>query len=71
MYVKQFPNTSQKSFTVFLSEQGMHVPRQKVSDSLLRVDPDGVMGRYKKLLNVEVIMHQALIVSGTLTGIIN
>ena len=49
-YVKQFPNAGQKSFTAFLLQQGMHVSRQKVRDSLLRVDPDGVMGRFKKAI---------------------
>ena len=39
-----------KSFTAFLLEQGIHVPCQKVRDSLLRVDPDGVMGRFKKAI---------------------
>ena len=49
-YVKQFPNCGQKSFAAFLLAQGMHVPRQKVRDSLLRVDPDGVMGRFKSAI---------------------
>ena len=49
-YVKQFPNAGQKSFAAFLLEQGIHVPRQKVRDSMLRVDPDGVMGRFKNAI---------------------
>ena len=49
-YVKQFPNAGQKSFAAFLLEQGIHVPRQKVRDSMLRVDPDGVMGRFRNAI---------------------
>lgn len=47
-YVKRYPNAGQKSYAAFLSQQGLHVPRQMIRKSLLRVDPEGVMGRFRK-----------------------
>ena len=49
-YVRQYLNVGQKSFTAYLLEQGMRVSRQKVRDSLLRVDPNGVMTRFKSAI---------------------
>lgn len=49
-YVKRYPNAGQKSYAAFLSQQGLHVPRQMIRKSLLRVDPEGVMGRFRKAI---------------------
>ena len=50
LYVKRYPNASQKSYSAFLLDQGIYVSRQMVRDSLLRVDPGGVMQRFKKAI---------------------
>ena len=50
LYVQRYPNAGQKSYSAFLLDQGIHISRQKVRDSLLRVDPSGVMQRFKKAI---------------------
>ena len=50
LYVKRYPNAGQKSYSAFLLDQRIHISRQKVRDSLLRVDPSGVMQRFKKAI---------------------
>ena len=50
LYVQRYPNAGQKSYSAFLLDQGIYISRQKVRDSLLRVDPCGVMQRFQKAL---------------------
>ena len=50
LYIKRYPNSGQKSYSAFLLDQGINISRQKVRDSLLRVDPNGVMQRFKKAI---------------------
>ena len=50
LYVQRYPNAGQKSYSAFLLDQGIYISRQKVRDSLLRVDPSGVMQRFKKAI---------------------
>ena len=45
--MKQYPKPDQKSYSSFLFIHGLHISRRKLRDSLLRVDPEGVMGRLK------------------------
>ena len=68
LYVKRFTNAGQKSYCAFLLGQGIHISRQKAQDSLLRVDPEGVMQRFK---NTEDIVYQGLTVFGILMDTIN
>ena len=35
LYVQRYPNAGQKSYSAFLLDQGIHISRQKVRDSLL------------------------------------
>ena len=55
LYIKRYPNAGQKSYSAFLLDQGINISRQKVRDSLLRVDPNGIMQRFKKSYKVQKI----------------
>ena len=53
-YVARFPMAGAKSFCGFLRSQGIKVQRQRVRDSMARVDPTGVQGRLKRSIHRRV-----------------
>uniref|UniRef100_A0A1X7SSW1 Uncharacterized protein n=1 Tax=Amphimedon queenslandica TaxID=400682 RepID=A0A1X7SSW1_AMPQE len=45
------PNCGEKSVTGRLRSYGIRVQRQRIRDSLERVDPDGVVNRMRRVLH--------------------
>ena len=49
-YVDKFPCSGGKSYHAFLDSQGIKIQRQRVRDSMLRVDENGVHYRFGRAI---------------------